>query len=98
MKVQVFKQEGRYVIPALDLYETALERFYVELDAETEKQLKRKNKDDILHELPRFNTESGEKYGEFKRLTDALFGENYRYRPDQSDEDILTEELLKKYE
>jgi len=34
---------------------------------------------------------------EFRALTDALFGENYRYVPEKSDQEILIEELSKKY-
>ncbi len=34
---------------------------------------------------------------EFMRLTDALFGEDYRYIPEKSDQEILAEVLSDKY-
>ncbi len=38
-----------------------------------------------------------ENAAEFIRLTDALFGEGYRYVPEKSDQEILSEVLSDKY-
>lgn len=50
----------------------------------------------VLHNTPNI-TSPDENVAEFMRLTDALFGEEYRYVPEKSDQEILAEVLSEKY-